>query len=70
METKADLFKPAYFAKVRKGDIVFRLEDQDDCQFILKKTRKILKAENLSTGRTSWITKMKFDLKGYCYLEK
>ena len=64
------LFEPAKFEDVRKGDIVFRIEDQDDVQFILRKTRNILKAENLASGKTSWITKMKFDLKAYVFLEK
>lgn len=64
------LFQPAKFDSVKKGDTVFRIEDQDDVLFIIRKTRNILKAENLANGATSWITKMKFDLKEYVFLEK
>jgi hypothetical protein len=66
---KSDLFKKADFNKVRKGDTLFLLEDQI-VQLVIKKTRKLVKLENLHNSEVTWMTRLRFHQRGYYYLEK
>ena len=64
-----DLFKRVLYNKLRKGDLIFTLEDQR-VRVVLKKGRKLAKLEDLENNEVTWVTRMRFDQNKYYYLEK
>ena len=62
-------FIKAEFNKVRKGDTHFLLEDQI-VQLVVRKSKKLIKLENLHDSKVTWVTRMRFRQRGYYYLEK
>ena len=64
-----DLFKRVLYNKLRKGDLIFTLEDQR-VRLVLKKGRKLAKLEDLENNEVTWVTRMRFDQNKYYYLEK
>jgi hypothetical protein len=64
-----ELFKRAPYNKLRKGDLIFTIEDQQ-VKEVLKKGRKLVKLEDLESRKVTWVTRMRFDQKEYYYLEK
>ena len=66
---ESNSFTKAEFNKVRKGDTLFLLEDQI-VQLVMKKSRKLVKLENLHDLGVTWVTRLRFHQRGYYYLEK
>jgi hypothetical protein len=65
----SSVFVEAHFNKVHKRDIIFTLEDQI-VHLVVKKTKKLLKLEQVSNKKVTWVTRMRFEQRGYYYLEK
>lgn len=65
----SESFTRAYFSKVRKGDILFTIDDQVVYE-VQKRGRKLVKLKRESDAKVTWVTKMRFNLAEYYFLIK
>ena len=70
----SEVFKQAPWEELKKGDVIFDIDNHNDVQHVLfvprAKSRKLIKLEDLSEGVTKWYTKLRYDTKRYHYLDK
>lgn len=64
-----DLFKRVPYYRLRKGDLIFTIEDQR-VKEVIKKTRKLAKLEDVESKEVTWVTNMRFNQSNYYYLVK
>ena len=66
------LFKKAHWNELKKGDVVFDLNNHDDVQCVLAITpkRRLIKLEDLAQDKVRWTAKLRYESKNYYYLDK